>query len=136
MRYSLAFVLLLGALSVQARPTPRPGTASAAAVEARNETAAPSFSRQVRDAKRITAFLADALCLTTSQQLALQHCTVAQRAALLLATSIADEQAARLAYLTAVGRVLVPSQWNDYLALRQQLNGTVMPIDGTDLAIH
>ena len=128
--------LVLGSLSAHGRFPGRPGPPTAAVVEAHNETATPSFSRHVRDAKRITAYLADALCLTTAQQLALQQHTVAERAALLLATSEADVQTARLGYLAAVRRVLATSQFNAYIALRQRLTGTTLPIEGLELAVR
>lgn len=129
----LAVGLILVSLSAHARFPGRPVPPTAAAVEAHNETAAPSFSRHVRDARRITAFLADVLCLTTAQQLALQQYTVAERAALLLATSDSDVQAARLHYLTAVRHVLATSQLDAYVALRLQLAGTTLPIEGLEL---
>ncbi|MDQ2771356.1 MAG: hypothetical protein M3Y54_12765, partial [Bacteroidota bacterium] len=127
----------IGSLSAQSRfPGHAAGPPKVAAVEAHNETAAPSFSRQVRDAQRITLFLADALCLTTAQQLALQQHTVAQHTALLLATSDSDIQAAQLNYLAAVRRVLAASQLEAYVALRQKLAGTTLPIDGLELAVR
>ena len=106
----------------------------AAQAEAHNETAAPSYSRHVHDVQRITAYLTDVLRLSTAQQLALQSCTVAERAALLLAATDADAQAAQAHYLAAVRRVLATSQLRTYVLLRQQLEGTVLPLDGLGLA--
>ena len=128
--------LTMGTLSAHSRFPGHPVPPTAAAVEAHNETAAPSFSRHVRAAQRITSFLADALCLTTAQQLALQQHTVAEHTALLLATSEGDIQAAQLHYLTAVRRVLTASQLDAYVALRQKLAGTTLPIDGLELAVR
>ena len=102
--------------------------------EAQNETAAPSLSRHVRDVQRITGYLTDALRLSTAQRIALQHYTVAERSALLLATSDQDAQAARAHYLASVRRVLAPSQLRAYVLLRQQLEGTLLPLDGLGLA--
>src|SRR6476469_2381009 len=82
-----------------ARPT-------AAIAEAQNETAVPSLSHHVHDVQRITGYLVDALRLSTAQQMALQHCTVAERSALLLATSDKDAQDAQAHYLASVRRVL------------------------------
>jgi len=107
---------------------------TAAIVEAQNETAAPSLSRHVHDVQRITGYLVDALRLSTAQQLALQHCTVTERAALLLATSDKDAQDAQARYLARVHRVLATSQLRTYVLLRQQLEGTLLPLDGLDLA--
>lgn len=107
---------------------------SAAVAEAQNETAAPSLSRHVHDAQRITCYLVDALRLSTAQQMALQQCTVAERSALLLATSDKDAQAAQVRYLASVRRVLASSQLRTYVQLRQQLEGTLLPLDGLGLA--
>jgi hypothetical protein len=114
----------------------RPAAKTVAIAEARNETAAPSLSRHVHDAQRITGYLADALVLSTAQQLALQHCTVAERAALLLANSDTDARIAQANYLAAVRRVLANSQLRAYVLLRRQLEGTMLPIDGTELAVR
>lgn len=115
------------AQSRTARPT-------AAATEVRNETATPSLSRHVHDAQRITGYLVDALRLSTAQQLALQNCTVAERSALLLATSDKDARDAQARYLSSVRRVLASSQLRTYILLRQQLEGTLLPLDGLGLA--
>lgn len=104
------------------------------AAETQNETAAPSLSRHVHDVQRITGYLADALRLSTAQRLALQHCTVAERSALLLATSDQDARDAQTRYLASVRRLLVSSQLRSYVLLRQQLEGTLLPLDGLDLA--
>lgn len=106
----------------------------AAIAEAHNETAAPSLSRHVHDVQRITGYLVDALRLSTAQQIALQQCTVAERAELLLAASDTDAQAAQARYLATVRRVLVSSQLRTYVLLRQQLEGTLLPLDGLELA--
>ena len=104
------------------------------AAETQNETAAPSLSRHVHDVQRITGYLADALRLSTAQRLALQHCTVAERSALLLATSDQDARDAQTRYLASVRRVLASSQLRTYVLLRQQLEGTLLPLDGLGLA--
>lgn len=104
------------------------------ATEAQNETAAPSLSRHVHDAQRITGYLVDALRLSTAQQMALQHCTVAERSALLLATSEQDARDAQTRYLASVRQVLASSQLCSYVLLRQQLEGTLLPLDGLGLA--
>lgn len=102
--------------------------------EAQNGTAAPSLSRHVHDVQRITGYLADALRLSTAQRIALQHCTIAERSALLLATSDKDARDAQARYLASVRRVLASSQLRTYVLLRQQLEGTLLPLDGLDLA--
>ena len=107
---------------------------TAAVVETQNETAAPSLSRHVHDVQRITGYLVDALRLSTAQQIALQHYTVAERSALLLATSDKDAQDAQACYLASVRRVLASSQLRTYVLLRQQLEGTLLPLDGLGLA--
>ena len=107
---------------------------TAARAEAQNETAAPSLSCHVHDVQRITGYLTDALRLSTAQQMALQHCTVAERAALLLATSDKDALDAQARYLATVRRVLASSQLRAYVLLRQQLEGTLLPLDGLGLA--
>ena len=102
----------------------------AARAEAQNETAAPSLSRHVHDVQRITGYLVDALRLSTAQQMALQHCTVTERSDLLLATSDKEAQDAQTHYLASVRRVLATSQLRTYVLLRQQLEGTLLPLDG------
>ncbi|GAA4037636.1 hypothetical protein GCM10022409_23450 [Hymenobacter glaciei] len=102
--------------------------------ETQNETATPSLSRHVHDVQRITGYLADALRLSTAQQMALQQCTVAERSALLLATSEKDTQDAQTCYLASVRRVLASSQLRTYVLLRQRLEGTLLPLDGLGLA--
>lgn len=111
-----------------------PAAAATAATEAQNETAAPSLSRHVHDVQRITGYLTDALRLSTAQQMALQHCAVDERAALLLATSDKDVRDAQARYLASVRRVLASSQLRSYVLLRQQLEGTLLPLDGLGLA--
>lgn len=127
-------LLLLSAPSAfgQGRPT----APTVAVAEARNETEVPGLSRHVHEAQRITGYLADALVLSTAQQLALQHCTVAERAALLLAASDTDARVAQAAYLAAVRRVLANSQLRAYVLLLRQLEGTTLPLDGTELAVR
>ena len=135
-RWAGAFLLSL-LLSFAANPARAQWWAShptATATEAQNETAAPSLSRHVHDVQRITGYLADALRLSTAQQMALQHCTVAERSALLLATSDKDAQDAQVRYLAKVRRVLATSQLCTYVLLRQQLEGTLLPLDGLGLA--
>lgn len=110
-----------------ARPT-------VAETERRNETAVPSLSAHVHEVQRITSYLVDALRLSTAQQIALQTCTVAERSDLLLANSETDTQAAQTRYLASVRRVLATGQLLSYLLLRQQLEGTLLPLDGLGLA--
>ena len=134
--------VVVGLLSLSLACAARPAQAqlwathpsAAAAAEAQNETAAPSLSRHVHDVQRITGYLVDALRLSTAQQIALQHCTVAERSALLLATSDKDAQDAQARYLASVRRVLASSQLCTYVLLRQQLEGTLLPLDGLGLA--
>ena len=113
-----------------------PESPTTAETEARNETVAPSFSGQVREARRITSFLLDALVLSNAQLHALQACTVAERAALALALTDADKVQAKWQYQLAVRRVLAPSQLRIYTMLYQQLAGTMLPLDGTELAVR
>ncbi|MCI1188216.1 hypothetical protein MON38_12370 [Hymenobacter sp. DH14] len=137
-RWALAGLLgLLLALSAGPARAQRWAThPTATAAETQNETAAPSLSRHVHDVQRITGYLADALRLSTAQQMALQHCTVDERAALLLATSDKDARDAQARYLASVRRVLASSQLRSYVLLRQQLEGTLLPLDGLGLAIR
>lgn len=130
----LVVVLVFTGTKSWAQSTPKPRTA--AETEARNETMAPSFSGQVREARRITDFLLDALVLSNAQRQALQACTVAEHAALALAVTDADVVQARWHYQLAVRRVLAPSQVHVYAMLRQQLAGTMLPLDGVELAVR
>ncbi|GAA3957685.1 hypothetical protein [Hymenobacter antarcticus] len=128
------FLLLASIVGAQAGNRPKP--LKTAAVEARNETAAPSLSRHMRDARRITIFLEDALLLSTAQRYAVARCTVAERRALVLAVTEADFRQAQGQYLKALHKVLALSQLNAYVALCQQLAGTTLPLDGTELAVR
>lgn len=130
----IGFLLLVGITGAQAGGRPRP--LKTAAVEARNETAVPSLSRHMRDARRIIAFLDDALLLSTAQRYAVARCTVAERRALVLAVTDADFRQAQGQYLKALHNVLTISQLNAYVALCQQLAGTTLPLDGTELAVR
>ena len=130
----LSLLLILSTLSGYGHGRPKPRKWAAA--EARNETGAPSFSRHVRDARRISAFLADALLLTTAQRVAVERCTVAERTALVLAATDEDARLAQDNYLAAVRRVLALNQLCLYNALCIQLQGTALPVDGTELAVR
>ena len=133
------YLLLLLALAFgvsAAQAASRPKALTAAQTEARNETAVPGFSGQVREARRITNFLVDALVLSNAQQHAVQAYTVAERAALSLAVTEADFTQAQHEYLLAVHRVLAASQQKVYSALCQQLAGTALPLDGKELAVR
>ena len=70
----LFFLIMLGSVTSRAGIWPRAKAMTAAATEARNETAEPGFSRHVREARRVTTFLADALLLTTTQRHAVARC--------------------------------------------------------------
>ena len=130
----LAMVVVFAGTKSRAQSHSKPPTA--AEIEARNETIAPGFSGQVRAAHRITDFLLDALVLSTAQRMALQACTVAERAALALAVTEADKTQAQWQYQLAVRRVLNPSQIHNYAILYRQLAGTMLPLDGTELAVR
>lgn len=135
-RNLLVLLLAFGATAAWAKPQPKPRLRTAAQTEACNETVAPGFSGQVREARRITSFLLDALVLSNAQLRALEACTVAERAALALAVTDADVAQAQQQYLLSVRRVLARSQLHSYVALRQQLAGTMLPLDGTELAVR
>ncbi|MDQ2793420.1 MAG: hypothetical protein M3Y12_05360 [Bacteroidota bacterium] len=123
-------LLLLAGATGPAQAQRRHPRAPVATAKRPDETATPSLSRHLHDAQRITGYLADALRLSTAQQIALQNCTLSERAALLLATSDNDAQAAQARYLASVRRVLASSQLRSYVQLRQQLEGTMLPLDG------
>ncbi|WP_201977672.1 hypothetical protein [Hymenobacter rubidus] len=114
----------------------RPKALTAAEDEARNETAAPSFAPQVREAGRIAAYLSDALVLSNVQRHAVACYTLAERTALALAATTATATLVRHEYLLAIHSVLTASQHNTYAVLRQQLNGTAFSLDGTELALR
>ena len=139
MRYfRLALILALGAASTLSSPArPRPAhPLTVAAAEARNETAAPGFSGQVRAARRTADFLADALLLSHAQRLVVEASTVAERQALALAATPDDLALAQRQYLQALRQVLAVSQLCTYNFLRQQRAGTLQPLDGTELAVR
>ena len=130
----IGLLLLIGGLGAPATGRPRP--LKTAAIEARNETAAPSLSRHMRDAQRITCFLDDALLLSTAQRHTVARHTAAERRALVLAVTDTDFVRAQAQYLSALHKVLALSQLNTYVALCQQLAGTTLPLDGTELAVY
>ena len=130
----IGLLLLVGGLGAQATGRPRP--LKTAATEARNETAAPSLSRHMRDAQRITCLLDDALLLSTAQRHTVARHTAAERRALVLAVTDADFARAQAQYISVLHKVLALSQLNAYLALCQRLAGTTLPLDGTELAAH
>ncbi|MBD2723452.1 MULTISPECIES: hypothetical protein [Hymenobacter] len=102
--------------------------------EARNETAAPGLAPQARETSRITAFLADTLALSPTQRHALALCTQTQREALLLALTCDDVARTRQEYHQALRLLLDAQQLQAYVALCQQLAGTPLALDGTELA--
>ena len=130
----IGLLLLISGLGAQATGRPRP--LKTAATEARNETAAPSLSRHMRDAQRITYFLDDALLLSTAQRHTVARHTATERRALVLAVTDTDFVRAQAQYLSVLHKVLALSQLNAYVALCQRLAGTTLPLDGTELAVY
>ena len=130
----IGIFLLMGGLGAPATGRPRP--LKTAAAEARNETAAPSLSRHMRDAQRITHVLNDVLLLSTAQRHTMARHIVAERRAMVLAVTDADFAQAQAQYLSALHKVLALSQLNAYVALCQRIAGTTMPLDGTELAVY
>ena len=131
-RMFLLPLLVLGGTNCWATSHPRPRTV--AETEARNETGVPGFAGQVREARRITTFLLDALVLSHAQHQALEARTVAERAALALAATEAEATQVQRQYQLAVLKVLTTSQLRVYMELSRQLAGTLLPLDGTELA--
>lgn len=127
---SLPFVALV--FTAQAGHGPKPLTA--AQNEARNETAAPSFSAQIHESERITGFLTDALMLNNLQQHAVQSYTLAKHKALLLAVTTTDVAQAQLEYQAAIQRVLATSQLVSYATLCRRQSGTMLPLDAVEVA--
>lgn len=111
----------------------RPKRPTTAQAEARNEAASPGLSSQLRQSHRVVNYLGDVLQLNYAQWHALTVCTAAERVALVLAAAPEDALAAQRQYLLAVRRVLAASQMDAYVALRQQLADTLLPLDGTEL---
>lgn len=132
----LAGVLLTSSVGGSARASARPKPLRMAELEAHNEMATPGFTQELRDARRIARFLGDALMLNNAQLHAVECCTLAERQALALAATPADLALAQRAYLQAVRQVLVASQLHTYAALCQQLAGSALPLDGTELAVR
>ncbi|MDB5266979.1 MAG: hypothetical protein JWP58_19 [Hymenobacter sp.] len=113
---------------------PKPLTTAQA--EARNEKAAPAFSGQLYEARRVSNFLADALVLTNAQQHAVQAYTVAKFEALSLAVIAADTAEALQQYRQAVRRMLAPSQRDTYAVLCQHQTDTLLPLDSSVLVLR
>ena len=132
----LLIVSLLLAGGTGARAGGRPKPPKMVDTEARNESAAPSLSRHMRDAQRITHVLNDVLLLSTAQRHTMARHIVAERRAMVLAVTDADFAQAQAQYLSALHKVLALSQLNAYVALCQRIAGTTMPIDGTELAVY
>jgi hypothetical protein len=127
----LGLVLIGNTLAAHARHA-RPLTTTE--TEARNETFEPSLSGQLREARRITRFLAKALTLSADQLRAVETLTAAERQALALAPTVAEADRAQRAYRLAVHQVLDARQLSAYVALCQRLAGTAGALDGTGLA--
>lgn len=126
-------LLIVSALSgAQAKRHPK--VLTTADTEARNEISTPSFTGQVHEAHRVAEFLVDALVLNNAQKHAVEAYTIAHRQALALAVNTNDVEKAQQEYLLAVRRVLATSQLTSYAVLRQQLNGTMLSLDGTEFA--
>jgi hypothetical protein len=126
----LPFVAL--AFAAQAGHGPKPLTI--AQNESRNEAAAPSFSAQIHESERITSFLTDALMLSNLQQHAVQSFTLAKHKALLLAVSATDVAQAQQEYHAAIQKVLATSQLVSCATLCRRQNGTMLPLDGVEIA--
>ena len=133
-RLFLLFLLLARVGAAQASHGTKPLTA--AQQEARNEAAAPSFSAQVHESERITAFLADALMLNNLQQHAVQAYTLAEHKALLLAATSTDMVQAQQEYHAAIQRLLAASQLESYAVLCRRHTGTMLPLDAVELAVR
>ncbi|MDO7847969.1 hypothetical protein Q5H92_16505 [Hymenobacter sp. M29] len=134
-RIALLWFLLIGStLAAQAARRPRPLTTPE--TEARNEVFEPSLSGQVREARRITHFLADVLTLSREQLQAVESFTRAERWALALAATAGQAAQAQREYRLAVYHVLDTRQLSTYQALCQRLAGTAQALDGTELAIR
>jgi hypothetical protein len=130
-------LLLMGWMSIAgARAAGHPKPLTMAQAEARNEMAAPGFSGQLYEARRVSSFLADALVLNNTQQHAVQAYTVAKFQALSLATTPADTAEALQQYRQAVRRVLAPSQRGAYAVLCQHQTDTLLPLDSSELALR
>ena len=124
----------VGVTTVRAASHPRPRTT--AQTEARTETAVPSFSGQLYEARRVSRFLADALMLSNAQQHAAQAYTAAKFRTLALAVTAADTAEAQQQYRQAMRRMLAPSQRSAYAMLCQHLTDTLLPLDGCELALR
>ena len=112
-RTLLLLLLVFGGTNCWATSHPRPRTV--AEIEARNETRVPGFARQMREARRMTAFLLDVLVLSNAQHQALEARTVVERAALALAATEATQ--VQRQYQLAVLKMLNPSQLRVYMGL-------------------
>ena len=112
-RTLLLLLLVLGGTNCWATSHHRPRII--AEIEARNETGVPGFARQVREARRMTAFLLDVLVLSNAQHQALEARTVVERAALALAATEATQ--VQRQYQPAVLKMLNPSQLRVYMGL-------------------
>lgn len=130
-------MILMGCVGVTtARAAGHPKPRTTAQTEARTETAVPSFSEQLYEARRVSSFLVDALVLSNAQQHAVQACTAAKFQALALAVTAADTAEAQQQYRQAVRRILAPSQRDAYAVLCQHLTDTLLPLDGCELALR
>lgn len=130
-------MILMGCVGVTtARAASHPKPRTTAQTEARAETAAPSFSGQLYEARRVSRFLADALVLNNAQQHAVQAYTAAKFQALALAVTAADTAEAQQQYRQAMRRILAPSQHDAYAVLCQHLTDTLLPLDGCQLALR
>ncbi len=98
-----------------------PETAPLPTAPAATAATADAPATQVLAASRATAQLVDILRLSTTQAARVAACSQAELRDLSQATEAADRATAERRYLVALGRILTPSQFVIYCALRGSL---------------
>jgi len=133
LKISLLSVVLLIAGASAAHAGSGPKVPTTGATEARNETAAPGYSRQVREARRISTYLADALQLNNSQLCIIQGLILAEQQALTMAVTPTDISQARQHFLLKVRRTLTFNQMTSYTAFCQDDHNEIQPLGSPQL---
>ncbi len=133
LKSSLLVIALFIAGTSAAHAGSAPKAPTAGATEARNETAAPGYSSQVREARRVSTYLADALQLNNTQLRIIQGLILAEQQSLALAVTPTDISQARQHFLLKVRRTLTFNQMASYTAFCQDARHEIQPLGSPQL---
>jgi|GEM_PF-4546350 len=125
---ALSLLMFLFAASF-AQPVAAASFGSHVRPDAALERPAPSLSGKAQQTQLAAQALQDRLRLSTGQVQALKACTVVELRELGLATTPAQVARAQRQHLRAAGRILTPSQLQQFLELRQDFTDKLLFAD-------